>query len=250
MKLEIELYTDEKKVINLNYNYYITSTIYKLIEDYNMSYSKYLHDEGYKLGNKKFKLFVYSRLIPDKFNLQGPNMTIAAGRTRLYINSPIKEFINSLGNSLVKKGEVRIGKEMFQVKNIYLKDNYNFDYKTEFKTLSPIVITTKEEIDGEIKPRTVYITEDKFVENIKNNLLKKYFLVNGKLPDDMNINISFDERYIEKNKRGNLIDFKGIKIKGFICPFTMKCASDLKRVAIDCGIGENNSIGMGYIEPK
>lgn len=250
MKLEIELYADKEKSINLNYNYYITSSIYKLIADHDMNFSKYLHDEGYKLGNKRFKLFVYSRLMPDKFNLQGPNMIIEKGRTRLYINSPIKEFINSLGNSLVKEGEMRIGKEIFKVENINFKDNYDFNYETEFKTLSPIVVTTKKEIDGEIKPRTVYITEDKFVENIKNNLLKKYFLINGKLPDDMNIDISFNDRYIEKNKRGNLIDFKGIKIKGFICPFTMKCASDVKKVAIDCGIGENNSIGMGYIEPK
>jgi CRISPR/Cas system endoribonuclease Cas6 (RAMP superfamily) len=30
----------------------------------------------------------------------------------------------------------------------------------------------------------------------------------------------------------------------------MKCCDDIKKVAVDCGIGENNSIGMGYILEK
>ena len=66
----------------------------------------------------------------------------------------------------------------------------------------------------------------------------------------MNIEISFDQEYIKKHRRGTLINFKGITVKGFIAPFTMKCTDDIKKIAIDCGIGENNSIGMGYIMEK
>ncbi|MDD3841076.1 MAG: CRISPR-associated endoribonuclease Cas6 [Clostridia bacterium] len=247
MKLEIEFSIDKNKSINLNYNYYITSAIYNLIYKHNIGFSKQLHDEGYKIGNKTFKLFVYSRLMPDKYIIQGANMIIKKGKMRLYVNSPVKEFVNSLGNSLIKEGKMQIGEETFNINNIYLEDNNYFDYRTKFKVLSPIVVTTADKINGVMKPRTVHITEDKYIENIKSNLLKKYFIVKGKLPGHLDIDISFDTNYLKKSKRGNLIDFKGVKIKGYICPFTMECDSDLKKLAVDCGLGENNSIGMGYI---
>ena len=250
MKLEIEYITYKTKKINFNYNYYLTSAIYSLISEHNEEFSKLLHDQGFMMGNKKFKLFVYSRLIPERYTVDGNSLVINKGITRLYINSPIKEFINSLGNSLVKRGGMKIGDEEFKVNNIYLKDNPVFNYETKFITLSPIVVTTGVKKNGCIKPRTVEITEKKFVDNIKKNLLNKFFLLHGKLPDNMNIEISFDQEYIKKHRRGTLINFKGITVKGFIAPFTMKCTDDIKKIAIDCGIGENNSIGMGYIMEK
>lgn len=250
MKLEIEFIINKTKKINFNYNYYITSAIYNLISEHNKDFSEMLHNEGYKIGNKKFKLFVYSRLMPQKFTIDRSYMVIEKGITRLYVNSPVKEFINSLGNSLIKRGSMKIGDEEFQINNIYLKDSIKFNYETKFIVLSPIVVTTGEEKNGKVKPRTVHITEDKFIENIKNNLIKKYFLVHGKLPDNMCIDIKFDEEYIKNNKKGHLINFKGISVKGYIAPFIMRCSDDIKKVAVDCGIGENNSIGMGYIMEK
>lgn len=247
MRLEIEFIIGETKKINFNYNYYLTSAIYNLISEHNEEFSKMLHDEGYKVGNKKFKLFVYSRLMPDRYTVSGQFMIINKGITKLYINSPVKEFINSLGNSLFERGSMKIGDEEFRISKAYLKDDTVFDYETNFITLSPIVVTTGVKKNGQVKPRTVYITEEKFIENIKNNLLKKYFLIHGKLPENMSIDIEFDKDYIDKHSKGHLINFKGITVKGFIAPFTMKCTDDIKKVAIDCGLGENNSIGMGYI---
>jgi len=250
MRLEIEFFSSEIKKLSFNYNYYITSAIYDLISEHNKDFSQMLHDEGYKVGNKKFKLFVYSRLMPERYSIDKDYMIIHKGITRLYINSPIKEFINSLGNSMMKKGLMRINDQIFKVNNIYLKDDFVFDYGTEFVTLSPIVVTTGIRKDGQVKPRTVHITDSKFIENIKNNLIKKYYLIYGKLPENMSIDIKFDKEYIKRNRRGHLIHFKGITIKGFIIPFVMTCANDIKKVAIDCGLGENNSIGMGYIMGK
>lgn len=248
MRLEVEFITDKKKRLNFNYNYYITSAIYNLLAEYDEDYSKFLHDEGYMVGNKNFKLFVYSRFMPERFSVSDNYMTIKKGKSRLFINSPVKEFINSLGNSLIKKGCLNIGEEEYKINNVYLRDDISHSYETEFIALSPIVVTTGVEINGEVKPRTVYIDEPKFIENIKNNLLKKYFLVHGRLPENMSIDIEFNKQYIERSNRGHLINFKGISIKGFIAPFVMRCEESVKKVAIDCGIGENNSIGMGYIK--
>ncbi len=247
MRLELELIADETKKMNINYNYHISAAIYNLLSQHDQSFSAMLHNEGYKLGNKKFKLFVFSRFMPASYRIEGEHMIINPGICRLFINSPVSRFIECIGNSLIKNGIVKIGGDEYRVVNVYVKDKAVFDYETEFLTLSPIVVTTGREVDGKIKPRTVYIHEKKFTENIKNNLMKKYFLVHGRLPDNMSIDIQFDEEYIKAKPRGVLIRFKNVNIKGFIAPFKMKCSDDIKKIAIDCGLGENNSIGMGYI---
>jgi len=221
-----------------------------LLSQHDEDFSSMLHDKGYVVGNKRFKLFVFSRFMPESYSIKGKYMLIKPGKCQLFVNSPIRRFIECLGNSLLKNGEVRIGRDEYIVNNVYLKDNASFDYETEFRTLSPIVVTTARETKEGLKPRTVYINEPKFKENIKNNLLKKYFLVHGKLPDIMGIDIEFDKGYIASRPKGTLTTFKDITIKGFVAPFKMRCSEDIKKIAVDCGIGENNSIGMGYITEK
>lgn len=250
MILEIELYAKSERQLDLNYNYYLTSLIYRLLSQHDEDFSSMLHDRGYVVGNKKFKLFVFSRFMPESYSIEGQYMLIKPGKCRLYINSPVERFIECLGNSLLKNGSVRIDRDEYIVNNVYLKDNTSFDYETEFRTLSPIVVTTAMETEEGLKPRTVYIDEPKFIDNIKNNLLKKYFLVHGKLPVNMSIDIEFDQEYLRTKPKGTLINFKGITLKGFIAPFKMRCSEDIKKIAVDCGLGENNSIGMGYIMEK
>ncbi len=250
MRLEIELIAEGEKRLDLNYNHYFTSLIYNLLSQHDEDFSAMLHKEGYSLGTKKFKLFVFSRFMPASYGIEGRFMVIKPGICRLYVNSPVDRFIECIGNSLINNGAVRIGRDEYTVRNVYLKDKSSFDYETEFLTLSPIVVTTGKEVDGEIKPRTVYIHEDKFIENIKNNLIKKYFLVHGRLPENMSMDIEFDKEYIKSRPKGNLIRFKNITLKGFVAPFTMRCSDDVKKIAVDCGLGENNSIGMGYILEK
>mgnify|MGYP001108674466 CR=1 FL=1 len=250
MRLEIEFAIDEPRRININYNHYIMSSIYSLIGESNRDYSYFLHEEGYKIGNRRFKLFVYSRFLPESFEIEDKYMIINRGKARLYINSPVEEFINSLGDSLKKYRCMKMGHEEFRIRNIYLRDDIPKDYETQFITLSPIVITTGTKRDNKIKSRTVHIAEPKFIENIKNNLLRKYFLIHRKLPENMNIDIKFNRKYAKKSNRGHLINFKGIMVKGYMAPFTMRCDNSIKKIAIDCGLGENNSIGMGYIVEK
>jgi len=250
MRLEIELYASTKKRINLNYNYYISSAIYNLLSQHDKDFSAMLHNKGYELNGKNFKLFVFSKLMPDSYKIKDGELIINEGITKLYVNSPIRQFIDCLGHSLLKKERFRVGEEEFFIKNVFIRDAIDFEHETEFMTLSPIVVTTGEEKDGKIKARALHITEDKFIQNIKNNLIKKYFLVHGNLPHNMGIDIEFDKKYLNKENRGKLINFKGIMIKGYIAPFKMRCSEDIKKIAVYCGIGENNSIGMGYIMEK
>ena len=249
MKLIIEFDIKEDMLLDYNYNYHISSAIYSLLAEQNQEFASKLHNRGQELGNKNFKLFVFSKFMPAKFETSKNGILVKRGRAKLFINSPLKDFIFYLGSALMEKGYMKIGRANYYVANIEyeVKPTKKYNYESTFITSSPIVTTTSELIDGKMKTQTVHIAEPKYVENIKNNLLKKYFLIHGELPDDMNIEIKFDEEYIKKKPRGKLITIKGITVKGYIVPFKMKGSDEVKNVAIDCGLGEKNSVGMGYV---
>jgi len=60
----------------------------------------------------------------------------------------------------------------------------------------------------------------------------------------------FDSDDIRK-RRGRvtrMIDIKGIKIRGVMCPFHAAGNPELLFVGYECGFGNRNSVGFGMVE--
>jgi len=245
MRLKINMASRKEQRLDLNYYYFLSSLVYKHLESSNKGFSKMLHDEGYVLHNKSFKLFTFSQLLPRKF-IRKENFMVLNGDVTWYVSSPVNEFILYLAEALTSENNVKIGDCSLDIIEISVLKEIEFGRTMKFRSLSPIVVTTMEEIDQKVKPRTVSIEDKKFVENIKNNILRKYFILNKTLPDDMSFHISFDN--IEKYSRGRLIRFKDTYIKGYQAPFSFEGNPELIKVAYEAGIGEKNASGMGFIE--
>jgi len=60
------------------------------------------------------------------------------------------------------------------VEKIELLSNPDFESKMNFKAISPIIVRTKEEIDGDLKTRDLIPSNPKFFESLEKNLVKKY----------------------------------------------------------------------------
>ncbi|MEM6632617.1 MAG: CRISPR-associated endoribonuclease Cas6, partial [Bacteroidota bacterium] len=50
------------QLLPLSYQYELSAWIYHLLEQANSDFAKFLHEEGYLAGKKRFKLFVFSNL--------------------------------------------------------------------------------------------------------------------------------------------------------------------------------------------
>lgn len=245
MRIKINFYSEKKQRLDLNYYYYLSSLIYRHLQSSNSDFSSMLHDKGYVLHNKSFKLFTFSQLFPGSFHRDGRYM-ILNGNVTWYISSPVKEFILYFAESITSAGAVKIDGCTLEISDVSVLKPPQYSRQMSFKALSPIVVTTCENIDGEMKPRTVKIEDSRFVENIKNNVLRKYFILNNTLPDDMSFNISFKD--VDKYSKGKLINFKGTFIKGYQAPFEFEGNPELIKVACEAGLGEKNASGMGFIE--
>ncbi|PNT91006.1 CRISPR-associated endoribonuclease Cas6 [Clostridium thermosuccinogenes] len=246
MRIKLTLDSIGKQTIDLNYNYALSSMIYNLIRESDSKYSTFLHEKGYEINNKHYKLFTFSQLKPEKYEINGSCMSIQ-GKVVLYITSPMKEFILSLVKTVTGYPEIRIDKVMFRVINIEVMAEPKFSRCMKFMCLSPITISTaflKE--NARLKRQDLFIEDRRFTENLRANIISKYEILHGKKPEDTEFEVKFTD--VDKYKKGKLIDYKGIKIKGYLAPFEVCGNPELIATAYECGVGDRNSLGMGMIE--
>lgn len=248
MRLKLILKTDQKVAIPLNYQYHLSSALYQLLNRGNEEYAKILHEKGYELEHKRFKLFTFSTLIPEFYKIQGSNLVIAPGLTYLYVGSLKNEFLIHFTEGLFNSYQIRIGKAIFYIEQVEAVPTPSFTSEMKFKCLAPIAITTKEEINGELKPRDCQLTDPKFANNIVQNLLSKYELIYDERLKEPNLIISFDNEDINKYRKGKLIQYKDVFVKGFMCPFTAKGDPRLMEIMWEVGAGEKNSGGFGMVD--
>lgn len=264
MRIKLTLLPLNKCVIPINYQYHLSSSIYKIISNENPDYSKWLHDNGYlDTSNKPRKLFVFSNLyiIPrpklfKNYIIIQPNSIITLFVSSIIIN----DFINNFVNGIFKDQEIEIYDNMvkskFLIQKVETLKEITFSSKMKYYCISPILLSTLKNHNGELSQYYYRPDDIQLCEAIKNNLLKKYELIyKSKIEPDL-FKFNFDYRYINKkggfNKITKLITItknnNEIKVKGFFAPFTLETNCELHKIAYELGIGEKNSIGFGMIE--
>lgn len=247
MRIKVVLQSLQNQTIEINYNYYLTSLIYNILSESDVDFSAQLHSKGYSLGNKNFKLFCFSRLFSSNYTVDRDKL-ILRDKVVWYVSSPIKDFILHFADGLLKKQTVKIGEGEFYIASVSILKELVFTNEMHFRSLSPITTNTVEIVNGERRTVSCPISSPKFYENIKNNLIRKYFLLHGTLPENMSVEITIDGKYA--NDKGKLIKYKDTYIKGYQVPLTIKGDPKLIEVAYECGVGEKNSAGFGFIEVK
>jgi CRISPR-associated endoribonuclease Cas6 len=70
LKVEKEYFGN---AIPINYQYELSAVIYKILSKSSEQYAIWLHDNGFELGLKRFKLFTFSRLMVPQYNIDKKN---------------------------------------------------------------------------------------------------------------------------------------------------------------------------------
>jgi CRISPR-associated endoribonuclease Cas6 len=248
MRIRITLLPDKDKTLNINYNYWLSAWIYDTLKKTNEEYAKKLHTEGYGYGKKMFKLFTFSQLRGKNFKIIGEEI-VFLDKTYLYIASPKQEFLLNFVTELLKNTTLKLRDYEFGIETVeVLKEpEFNND-ENRFICLSPIVTSTAVEIEDKLRSVNLPLYDQRFVDNLKNNLIEKYYVLYNTLPDNLTININFDVEYYLKNPKGKRIKYKNVYVNGYMVPFTMSGNKELIEVAYNCGMGEKNSAGFGMIQ--
>ena len=111
-------------------------------------------------------------------------------------------------------------------------------------------MSTKRERNGKHVMHYCLPDDPAFSELIRQNLIRKHQAIHGRVPHDDTLTFTFDEAYINKRQGRvtRLVDYKGIKIKGIMCPFRVSGSPALIQTGYECGFGDKNSAGFGMAE--
>lgn len=252
-KLKLELLPDIMgREIPINYQYELSAAIYHILSKASQTYSSWLHDNGFWVDNKSFKLFTFSRLIVPKYGIDKE-------RQRLIIKSNVVEwhlgflpekstqqFIQGVFNEQQIEISDRISGASFAIREIQVMQSLTYSPVMEFETMSPICVSRRNE-----RGKANYLSPENpdYASGLLKGLLARYHALYG---HDYEGNTSVDFQLLGKAKPV-LVKIKAETpeqtfVKGYQYKFRLALAEDLMQIAYEGGLGEKCSLGFGMIK--
>lgn len=248
MRIKINCDVGQGVTLPINYNHILTGLIYHFLKQSDPEYAHFLHEKGYELESRHFKLFTFSQLMANRRDIRGNQIRFRSPLT-WYVSSPQQTFLENFAASLMQTGILQIASQQLRVQDVEAPRTPRFDRQMTFCCLSAITISTKRKRDGKLVTHYCLPDDLQFSELVRQNLIRKYEVIYGHPPKERSFAMAFDQAYMAKRKGRvtRLVDFKGVKIRGVVCPFQVIGAPELIRVGYECGFGDKNSAGFGMV---
>lgn len=250
MILKLTFDNPNPTVIPLNYQYYIGSWVYKVLEQGDADFARFLHETGYKLENgRRFKLFTFSMLSIPKFIIlkESSHLRIESTTFGLNIHFLLSEALQPFIVGLFQNQELTIRSETFKVQQVECQPLEIKNASLRVRALSPIVISKKKD-DG----REEYLspTHPEYESLFFYNLMGKYLSTGQNVPADWSIAIPALKVLHPDRVRSKLVTMKAghaseTKVKGYLFEFEMQAPAKLMETGLLAGFGKENSWGFG-----
>ena len=249
--MRIQILADVGNGITLpvNYNHLLTSVIYRFLKESSPEYASFLHNEGYAAAEKRFKLFTFSQLMAERRRITGDKIHFRSTLT-WSVSSPVERFLSHFADTLLTERQLSLAQHQLPIKDVTVPRIPRFRPEMRFRCLSPIVMTTTREHRGKQAMHYCLPDDPTLSELIRQNLIRKHEAIHGRPPRDDTLSFTFDKAYIDRRQGRvtRLIDYKGIKIRGILCPFRVIGSPALIQIGYECGFGDKNSAGFGMAE--
>lgn len=240
-----------------NYQYELSSWIYKVIGRASEVYGDFLHEKGFAFESRKFKMFTFSQMDLRPYEISGNEIRLLGKEVslivRFFVDSSLEHFIKGLfmeqhfglgasgTNSTVD----------FQVVGVETKAVPTFTQIMRYQCLSPIVASTKRD-DGSV----AYLSPEApgyariFIQNLqhKQSALSVHH-GQTEIPEKTNFPFSF--RLVNTpRKKGVTIKAntrEETKVIGYLFHFELTAPVELHEIGYYAGFGEKNSMGFGCV---
>ena len=249
MRIKITCDIGKGVCLPINYNYFLTGVVYQFLKESDPEYAQFLHQDGYELENRRFKLFTFSQLMAKRREIRGEQIHFRSPLT-WYVSSSQELFLANFAAALMESGILQIERHRLRVQDVEVLRQPRFGRQMTFRCLSPITMSTKRERDDRLDTHYCLPDDPQSSELVRQNLIRKYEAVYQQPPTEKSFAMAFDQPYIDKKKGSvtRLVDFKGTKIRGIMSPFHVLGAPELIHIGYECGFGDKNSMGFGMAE--
>lgn len=122
-----------------------------------------------------------------------------------------------------------------EVSEVMIQEDPKFSRNMRFNVQSPVLI--KRAVGERIN---FYLYDDLKADALLTETMKNKLAKSGK--ENLDVSISFDRGY--RQAKTKLIDYRGIRIRGSVCPVIIK--GDPEAIAVAWNVGVGNSTGIGF----
>lgn len=254
-RLTMDVDKGSGNVLPVNYQYELSSWIYRVLNSGNRTFTGWLHERGFNVSGKAFRLFTFSGITVPKYRIDEDRLAILEGPLSMIISfvpvSSMKYFIRGLFKDQQMKLGDRKSSVLLNVHSVEQLPVQEFDESHRFRCLSPIVISHRQR-EKDKYARYLGPEDEGYGSFVAGNLMEKYHAYdNGMSREDR---ITDDLVFKSESKaRSKLIAIKQgtpqeTKIRGFLYDFTVMGPPELIRLGYYAGFGEKNSLGFGCVD--
>lgn len=255
MRIELTINHLPKQKLPLNYQYLISSWIYRTLHESDAEFAKWLHQRGYEIHGKKFKHFCFSMLQPIwenggryKIHKKEEIFELVKGPTQLILSFNIDEAVKNIVRQLFQDNMIQLSSGQFNllgmIEQVKLLPSPTFLETMQYRAMTPICISAG--VEG--KKYSSYLSPDdeRYSEIFVKNLVDKANAYLGKSKYQVE-QVQFQarsEKFISKRWK-----IKGISIRGYLFDFELTAPKELQEIGYNAGFGANNSsLSMGFCE--
>ncbi len=255
MRLKLTLQHEPNQVLPVNYQYLISSWIYKTLATADQTFATWLHHQGYGLNGRKYKLFTFSPLQPAWFDLDRQNATISLSKSptvltlSFHMDKAMENFVIGLFQQqsfTLQSGRM---KAALNVAALEILPQPLFRHRMRFRLLTPLCVS--QNVEGKTHAQYLHPEDKDFDKLLIQNLKNKQRALHPQLAglEEWN-DEGFPYDYVVLSRpKAKLLHIKGTKIKGYLCDFELTAPSELLEIGYFSGFGEkNSSLGMGMVE--
>jgi len=171
--------TSKQRMLPMDYQYYISAWIYKVLKQADYDFAQFLHEKGYGQSDTKlYKLFCFSRL-----NLGRPRLwkekklfEISVQQIELQISFDVDQAASNFIKGLFMNQEFYLGDKFngidFKVAGVEALPEPEFQKTMRFRLQTPWVVSFQAETDQ--NPQYLSPADDSFDRLIVKHLLEKY----------------------------------------------------------------------------
>lgn len=253
--------TGRDRYLPADYQYYLSSWIYKRIAGGDREFANFLHEQGYRMGHRKFKLFNFSPIdfrpyLLHKgrgvFELQGNSVSFEFSCALPDIAAPLIKGI--FRDATAGLGD-RINRVDFMVSHIELLPEPDFREVMDYYVRS-LCLVTRAPQGEERYGQYLFPGDGTFTRRLEENLLNKYQTVGQALvvtwADEglCSLTVEVGQHYKKKKIRLKPFTPQQTDIKGgseFEC--RISAPVEVQKVVWEVGLGEKGSIGgCGWVD--
>ncbi|WP_372776538.1 CRISPR-associated endoribonuclease Cas6 [Mangrovibacterium sp.] len=246
--------TTRQRMLPMDYQYFISAWIYKVLKQADPEFARFLHEQGYGQSETKlYKLFCFSRLNFGKPKLwkEKKLFEITSHEISLQISFDVSEAASTFIKGLFMNQEFFLGDKFngidIKVTGVEALPEPGFRETMQYRVQTPWVVSYQAETDR--NPQYLSPGYDGFATLAIKHLVEKY--KNTRATEAIE-STQIGLKRISDFKRAGFVIKPGTpeqtRIVGNLFDFELTAPPELHRMIWSAGVSEKSSSGFGWVE--